>query len=398
MAYLNFSIGNAPQVSYVERDSSGNWFYSFLDGLLGNNTKGFKSEQAKLDTILCNPAVLKILCYLADTYSQLKIDKFINDKLVEKDFLYSYQKSPNNWQTWTDLFWEHRFWLASGTAYLYVDSNVWYYLRPTGLNFTSEQIKAYSQISFSDKYKNDLKRKTFKYTNPNGVVNVLKFSNLYIFTDLSGGVSGNWLKGNSRLDALYQIAVNSDLALKSKGTNLKYSQKFLVSGQHDPKDTTSRPMSDTEKDSIEDSLENGRKVNATKSKIDMQQMVSNLAQLKLDEAFESDLVKVANMYGIPKDVIDILAKGSTYENQEKSLGKFINYNEAPKVQQMTDTYENILNEEDLRGSFKHLPFNSVFEVEKIANRKIELESLKIAQELGVDEKIIQTKLKQIYEY
>ena len=35
---------------------------------------------------------------------------------------------------------------------------------------------------------------------------------------------------------------------------------------------------------------------------------------------------------------------------------------------------------------------------KINNRKIELESLKIAQELGVDASIIKTKLKQIYEY
>jgi len=110
------------------------------------------------------------------------------------------------------------------------------------------------------------------------------------------------------------------------------------------------------------------------------------------------LIKVANMYGIPKDVIDILSKGSTYENQEKALGKFINYNEMPKVQQMTDTYEVVLQEQDLRGSFKHLPFNSVFEVDKTNNRKVELESLKIAQELGVDESIIKTKLKQIYEY
>jgi hypothetical protein len=215
---------------------------------------------------------------------------------------------------------------------------------------------------------------------------------------MSGGVSGNWLKGNSRLDALYQIARNSELALQSKGTNLKYTEKFLVSGQHDVKDTTSRAMSETEKDSIEQSLEHGRKINATKSKVDMQQMVSNLAQLELDQAYESDLIKVANMYGIPKDVIDILAKGSTYENQEKSLGKFINYNEMPKVQQMTDTYEVILGEEDLRGSFKHLPFNAVFEVDKINNRKVELESLKIAQELGADETMIKNKLKQIYEY
>jgi len=396
---FNFNIGyNSNRLpNYIERNSDGSWFFSILDAFIGKR-KGFKSESNKLETILNNPAILKVFCFLADTYSQVKIDKYVNDVLKEKDFLYSYQKTPNDWQTWTDLFWEHRFWLASGNAYLYVDANVWYYLRPQGLDFTDAQIKAFCQISFSGKYKKDVTNQTFKYRNENGVVQVLKMKNLHVFTDMSGGVSGNWLKGNSRLDALYQIAVNSELALQSKGTNLKYTEKFLVSGQHDVKDTTSRPMAETEKDSIEQSLENGRKINATKSKVDMQQMISNIKDLKLDEAYESDLIKVANMYGIPKDVIDILAKGSTYENQEKSLGKFINYNEMPKVQQMTDTYEVILDEQDLRGSFKHLPFNSVFEVDKINNRKVELESLKMAVELGLDAKVVETKLKQIYEY
>lgn len=397
---FNFNIGyNSSKLpNYVERDSSGNWFYSILDSFNGNKKKGFKSEQNKLDVILNNPAILKVFCFLSDTYSQVKIDQYNNDQLVKKDFLYSYKKTPNDWQTWTDLFWEHRFWLSGGNAYLYVEANTWYYLKPSGLEFTEKQIKQFSEITFAEKNKKQIINQTFKYRNENNVVQPLKFSNLYVFTDMSGGVSGNWLKGNSRLDALYQIAINSELALQSKGTNLKYTEKFLVSGQHDAKDTTSRPMAETEKDSIEISLEKGRKVNATKSKVDMQQMVSNIKDLALDESYESDLIKVANMFDIPKDVIDILAKGSTYENQEKSLGKFINYSQMPKVQQMTDTYEVILNEQDLRGSFKHLPFNAVFEVEKINNRKTELESLKLAQELGADATMITDKLKQIYEY
>ena len=393
---FNLSFGNRLP-NYIERDSSGNIFYSIIDAFKGKH-RGFKNEQAKLDVVLNNPAILKVFCFLSDTYSQVKIDEYKDDKVKEKDFLYSYKKTPNDWQTWTDLFWEHRFWLAMGNAYLYVEKDVWYYLRPNGLEFTSEQKKVFGQITFSSKKKRDLLEGTFKYRNDNNEVNVLSFKNLYVFTDMSGGVSGNWLKGNSRLDALYQIAINSQLALQSKGTNLKYTEKFLVSGQHDVKDTTSRPMGETEKDSIEVSLEQGRKVNATKSKVDMQQMVSNIKDLALDEAYESDLIKVANMYDIPKDVIDILAKGSTYENQEKSLGKFINYSQMPKVQQMTDTYEVILEQEDLRGSFKHLPFNSVFEVEKINNRKVELESLKLAQELGLDANVVTNKLKQIYEY
>jgi len=394
---LFFNIGYNSLPNYVERDTSGNFFYSIMDAFT-RKKKGFKSDSQKLEMVLENPAVLKVFCFLADTFSQVKIDKYYNDRLEEKDFIYSVQKKPNDWQTWTDLYWEHRFWLASGTAYLYVFKGVYYYLRPQGLDFTQAQIKAFSQISFTSQYKKGLQKGTFKYENPNGVVDTLTFENLYIFTDMSGGVSGNWLKGNSRLDALYQIAVNSDYALSSKGSNLKYTEKFLVSGQHDPKDTSSKPMVETEKNSIEQSLEYGRKINATKSKVDMQHMVSNIKQLGLDEAWESDLLKVGSLYNLSKDIIAIIAKGSTYDNYDKAILNFIGYFESPKVQQMTDTYEIILDEQDLRGNFNHLPCYAIQQVEKINNRKTELESLKLAKDLGVEPKMITDKLKQIYEY
>ena len=43
-----------------------------------------------------------------------------------------------------------------------------------------------------------------------------------------------------------------------------------------------------------------------------------------------------------------------------------------------------------------MPFNQVFKAEKVANQKIELENLKIAQELGLDAKLITNKLNEIY--
>jgi len=67
----------------------------------------------------------------------------------------------------------------------------------------------------------------------------------------------------------------------------------------------------------------------------------------------------------------------------------------PKVQQHSDLLEIILQKEDIRGSFKHLPFNAVFEAEKVTNKKIELEALKIASELGFTN--VQDELKRIYD-
>lgn len=395
----NFSLNFGRQhIQPIEqRDGDKNYFFKVIEGLFGSD-KGFESEKKKLDTVLSNPACLKVLTFIADTYSQVKIDEWNNDNLVLKDFLYSQQKQPNDWQSWVDLHWDISFWRSLGNAYIYKQGEILYCLNPYRIKLSSEQEKKLKQLTFS-KYGADSRSKIlnsdFKYVNENEQTITLNLKNVYVLNDLSGGVSGYWFKGNSRFDALYQVCKNSELSLKAKGINLEFAGKFFVNGQYKGGSDES-PMDDTETKSITESLFSTKKVFATKSKVDITQLVTNLAQLKLDEAYIGDLSIIGNMYGLSKDVLDIIAKGSTYENKEKAMGGFVDYTLMPKVVQMTDLYEVIFDKQDLRGSFKHLPFNAVFEAEKIKNKQIEVDTLKVAKEIGLDESIVKAKLKEIY--
>jgi phage portal protein BeeE len=267
------------------------------------------------------------------------------------------------------------------------------------MDIKDEQVKNINQYRFSDSTAKKSKKGTFKAKfNDCADWQELELENLYILSDLSTSVSGNWIGGNSRLDSLYQVALNSRLSLKAKNRNLFYTTKFSVSGQHDPKDISSTPMSDSEKDSISKGLQSSREIYATKNKIDVQKLVSNIKNLDLDNSYIADLSIIGNMYGMSKDVLDIVSKGSTYENKEKAIGAFIDYSMMPKVQQHSDLYEILFDKEEVRGSFKHLPFNAVFESEKIVNTKTALEALQIAVELGLDESVKINKLKEIYGY
>lgn len=389
MGHFSFSWGRP---NYVERDSSGNFFYSIIDFFEQKSVKKWKSERAKLDDCLHNPALLKVLSFRADLYSQSKIDRYQDNKEVEKDFLYAQAKQPNDWQSWIDLRWDISFWRDLGTAYIYKEGDIIYCLNPCGIDFSKEQIDKFSKLTFS-KYgtesRNNMRNDSFTYVNANGDKQKLKLKNLYVLCDLSGGVSGNWLKSNSRLDALHQVVLNSSLSLTAKNRNLFFTTKFLVSGQNDQADIYKQPMDDQEQKSVVKGLMQ-KEIVVTPSKVDITQMVTNLQSLKLDESYIADLSIIANMYGMTKDVLDITAKGSTYENKEKSLGAFIDYSLMPKLNQETDLWELIYEVEDLRGSFKHLPFNAVFEVDKVANLKVMLENLKLAQELGmnIDDKLV----------
>jgi len=398
---MNFSLFsfNSNKPNYVERDSNGNFFYSIKDFFNGSESNYFNSYQKKLKAVIYNPAVLKVITFRADIYSQIKFNEFANDKLVQNDFLYNIAKKPNPMQSWVDLHYDISFWRDLGNAYIYKEKDVIYCLNPLFIEIKEAQLKEINKYRFSDFQTKQSKKGEFKAKfNENAEWQTLKLENLYILSDLSPSITGNWMQGNSRLDALYQVVKNSELSLKAKNRNLFYTTKFSVSGQYDASNQYSTPMGEAEKISIEKGLQGNREIYATKEKIDVKQLVNNLSSLKLDDSYIADLSIIGNMYGLGKDVLDILAKGSTFENKEKAIGSFIDYSIMPKAQQNSDLYEIIFEKEDIRGSFKHLPFNAVFEQEKINNNTIELNNLKIAVELGLDENIKKAKLKEIYGY
>lgn len=391
---FSFSIGKLP--NYVERSTDGSYWYSFLDNVLGKKTKGFFTNEAnKLDMVLRNPAALKVLKFNADTGALGKIN-LVTDTEELVDWLYSYRKQPNPHQTWTELIWEYFFWVQFGRACFYADNKVMYFLNPAKIELTTKQENEFKKLSLSDRSARTLKDGTFKYCQDNGTKLTLELKNLFIINEMAG-ITGDWFKGASSLDSLYQVCKNSEIALKSKGSNLLFTDKFLVSGQTSASDTSKLPMSEQEKTNVEQSFKGGRQIYANKTNLNVKQMIDNLANLKLDEHYLNDLHIIGNMFGVPKDVLEALGKSATYENQEKALGRHVDYNLLPKGQKFTDLLEVILEEPYLRFSYKHLSFNQVFEKERQEARKVELENLEKAKNLGLNDSVIAKELNKLYE-
>jgi len=387
---INLSFGKKDYA--YKQDKQGNHIYEVISG--GGNGKAPKTYAEKLNLVLSSPVALKVHMFLADTFSQAKFNEHSGNKVIE-DFLYSEAKQPNPNQTWVELNWDIMFWLSLGNAYIYKFKDVVYCLNPANIELSKDQIKKFNRITFSQTNYKDTYKGTFKYKQNNGDVIPLELENLYVLNDLSGGISGDWLDGGSRIDAAYKIISNSNMALSSKGSNIEFTNKFFVSGKSDGS-IDKGVMSSGEVKSLENSILGNKKVFATSYNMSVKPMVENIAKLQLDEAYRSDLLLYGNLYGIPKDVIDGMIDGSTYENQEKSLGKFVDYTLAPKAEQLANFYEVVYDKDTIKASFQHLPFNAVFEKEKTESIKLKLESLKIAQELGLDAKAITNELNLIY--
>ena len=108
---INFRSSKLP--NYVERDSTGNFFYSFLDKLLGNKKVITDTTTYTLD----NPALLMVRKFIADYGSLAKIHAYRNNKLFAEDYLYEIAERPNPNQTWTELIWQYFFYANAENVY-----------------------------------------------------------------------------------------------------------------------------------------------------------------------------------------------------------------------------------------------------------------------------------------
>jgi hypothetical protein len=379
---FNLSFGNpVTEPLSVERDNTGNWFYTIFGSRAGNKT--FKTEQEKIDIILSNPACLKVFAINCDLFSLGKI----NTKDTE-DYLRTLRRTPNYKQTWTQWEWDYMFWTMMGTAYLWKtggkllnDSNTLQWLNPAKIEWKSSTVNRLMDFILTKATYKEVTSDTIKYHLGNGKFQYIRLDEITPLHDLSSTTNNNFYKGISRVDALYKIISNSEQALDAKGINLEFSRKFIVSGANDENDVTKLPLSTDEREAIRERVRGGKSEIITKSPVTINRFITDMAALKLDEAYWADYYNIGSMFNIPKDILEIYnAKATTYENQEKSIVRHIEYVLKPKGQELTNALESMLDIEDTEMTWERLACYQVFEKEKQEVIKLKLENAILAKE------------------
>jgi len=387
---FSFGFGNRQKRTF-DVDKDGNVFYSLFNGFGGLANR--ISDREKLKKVCENPALLKVISLDCDIFSLGKVNKFQEGKLIEEDFLYSLVKKPNLMQSWTSFFWDYKWWLnVCGTSVLYNPNNSQnigntslQFLNPANITYNDTLIRKLQKFIFSNLSYNEVLEGSISYKFDNGESKDILLKELEFFHDLTNAGQSNPLKGISRIDALYKVINNSELALDAKGINLFLAGKFMVAGKADPSKTdfSNIPMSEEEKQSIEQKVLSNKSIHAVKSMIDIKRFVENMGALKLDESFVADFFMFGSMFNIPRDILETSLRGSTYENQEKAMARLIEYCEKPKAQKLTDWFETQFDFQDIRMSWNHLMFMKIFEKEQINNQKLKASALLELMKAGV---------------
>ena len=393
MAWYNFLKSN---IKSVERDRGGNWFYTLINGATNNIDKLTETQRFRL--IMQNPAALKVFKTNCDLFSLGRVE-------TENSQLKKFFDNPNFYQSSSQFLWDYMFWRMLGTSYLRVtsrnlnDNTRGYFLEPHRIKWDNKVLEKLDGMTLTNQSYNELTRLTLEYCHTDGTNEFIPIRDLIINFDLSNGL-GNWIKGNSAVDALYKIISNSDATLNAKGVNTKFTHEFMVTGQQNDKDTsfTGLQMSNEEVNSIQKSFLKNKTVHPTKSKIDIKRFVDDLNKLGLDSSYLADLELIGGMYSIPRE---LLGAESTYENQEKALFRHVEYAIKPSAKDFKDEFSKYfnINPDDWSISYDHLAFMQVVEKDRADGAKIKLDNLRMAQEMGIlNESEVKEQGRLIFDY
>jgi hypothetical protein len=364
--------------------------YNFFD--YGAAFGDYSSDIKKFETVFQNPAVLKVFALQCDLFSLGKIYAYKDDVEVKDNPGVERLSNPNPMQSRSQFLWDYMFWNMLGTANCYVDSDIptnadnkLYFLDLRKIEYPPDMVALMDKIILSKQAAESLMKRTITYRYADGSSIQIPLNRITTITDLTNG-TGNWIKGKSRIDALYKVIANSDETLNSSNINIRMAGKYMVAGKQDPGDVTKLPMGEAEKDDIEKKMNGRKQVHAVKSMIDIKRFVEDMRALELGKQYLDAYFIIGNMYGIPRDVLEAYTS-STYENQEKARASHVSYTLQPKGNDLLEALSKRWGYDkegiSLVIDWEHLPFMQVFASERAKTNNQQVQSLTGLLKLGV---------------
>lgn len=377
-------------IPFFTRYINGDTFYNIKEHGNWKSYYGTNLEIAQKHPIL-TPAIL----FVAKLFSQADIciqDKETGEKIYNH-WILDLLKKPNYYQTQNDFLEAHNFTqIAEGKAVVWLR-------RTTGMNTpTSMYLLDPNLIEYPEEFRtsltkssknNDVKNKRIIYDR-DGENESIPFRDLLFFYDLPNGLNTeNMFETKSRLDGLRQTLVNTLDSLEAKNVILKTNGKELITA--DAK-AGSFPLTDDEKKDVEDTLQNNygsgknrKRGIVTKSNLKWQSLHIALRDLGLDESIKVDGNLIYTALHIPKDIISLEAKKTTYNNFKESMVSYIQNEMQPTLDSFLATMNILLddNRYELVGTYEKMPIMQFILIERYDGIQKKATALSMLRNAGI---------------
>jgi len=355
------------------RDSSGNNWY------VKNGGDGFGSIEGMTNLQIAqnHPILTPSLLFISKLFSQaeFKVRNKDTKKEEKNHWLIKLLNNPNSYQTKSDFLESLQFsQIAQGKA-------VGYLKRPIGFSDAQDIDSIYlldsDLIEWPQNYKSKMVSKVASKTidshkikyDKDGENLTIQVKDLIFFYDLPNGLNRNFYDVKSRLDGLKQTLINTNDSLIAKNIILKTNGKELISGGNNEH----FPLGSVDKENAESLLQNNyglgwfrKRGIVTKASINYQSLHIALRDLGLDESVKVDGNLIYTALHIPKDIISLEAKKTTYNNFKESMVSYIQNEMQASINSFTDVMNELLvdTEFELVGTYEHLPIMQFILIER----------------------------------
>lgn len=376
--------------AYYERDVAGNHFYKISTG-------NFSGNQDLLEMSLNHPILTPALNFVTQTFAHGKfaIRNKNTGAIIKKHWLLDLLESPNYYQSGIDFLvaLEHLK-ITLGSAIIYPKAGIGanptelFVLNPELIEFPNDFT---TELAFRDKIKN-----TDVIYDKEGVNLKLKLGDLIYVYDQPNSIAlaekgkVNHFKAESRLQGLRQTLINTNDSLIAKNIVLKSNGKEMITGSSN---MDGFPLSDDEKQEAE-KLFSGRyglshdrsRTLITKADITWKSLHIALRDLGLDESVKVDGNLIYTALHIPKDIISLEAKKTTYNNFKESMVAYIQNETSTSLSNFCSSLGKELLPDNLEliGDYNHLPVMKFILLQTYDITNKQADALKKYIEIGIE--------------
>lgn len=304
-------------------------------------------------------------------------------------------EAPNYYQTSID-FLESLQWMkiARGSAIIYIQKRIGFEDEPLAMYVLDpHRIKWPNNFKTPRSYKRDLFDSVIvEYLDSDNTTSKLRLKDLTFVFDMPNlRDPKNMFRSSSRLDGLKQTLDNTVDSLIAKNIILRSNGKEMLSLA----DSNGFPLDPNEEKDAKRIFNIGYGLSKTRSRafitkanMRWQSMHIALRDLGLDESTKVDGNIIYTALHIPKDILSLEAKKTTYNNFRESMTSFIQNDMSSALNDIALTLSQVLLPSNLKlvGTYDHLPVMGYLEKERAEANNVKADALAKYINLGMDPK------------
>lgn len=381
-----------------ERNIGGDNIYTL------NANSGWSGDSSLLGMAQSHPILTPGLLFISNLFAQGKFKVIDSKTKKEKDnhWLIELLKNPNTYQTRIDFLESAQFMkIANGSVAILPKKGVGV-KKPDSLYLLDVALISYPNTFRTAKHFRNRSKYDNQYVlyDKGGENLKVRIGDVIWLYDLPNGISNsrnrdgkerNFNVTNSRLYGLKQTLINTHDSLLAKNIILKTNGKELLSGS-----SNGFPLTPAEKSEAEALFNSGYGVGAgrkrglvTKATVTWKSLHIALRDLGLDDSIKVDGNLIYTALHIPKDILSLEAKKTTYNNFKESMTSFIQNDIQTMMNDLTLSLESAFLEsgEELIGTYDHLPVMQFIQIEKYAALQGRAKALNDLLATGVPEEV-----------